>query len=230
MATGGIMTTDQAAVASRGKRFWAFAIDQTILSIIGMVVFVAVISTQVGPISNAIDTFFTDPLWSQAEELPQSEFDARLNTLIASPKVADSVKALAHPFALANALTLFLSAAYFIIPTKKWGTTPGKLWLKIKVQDLDGSLPDWWQSSVRYFAFIGFGTFGGVVILLDLTVNKAFLPSNIAVDILGTLLSQATFILTIVSIIMITARVDRRGLHDLLAHTIVRDDNNKSHQ
>lgn len=217
------MTTNLAAPASRSKRFWAFAIDQTILSIIGIVVFAVIIATQIGPISNTINTFFGDPLWLEAEQLSQSEFDTRLNTLMTSEKVTESIQSLAHPFALVNTLTLILSAAYYIIPTKKWGATPGKRWLKISVQDLDGSLPDWWQSSARYFSFIGFGTFGGIVILLDLIVNKAFLPSNITIDILVSLLSQATLVLTLVSIIMITAREDRRGLHDLLAHTIVRD-------
>jgi len=193
------------------------------LSIIGTVVFIAVFSTQIQEIANAFNAFFADPLWSQADKLSSEDFNAQLKVLASSPKVIDSVKALAHPFALALGLSLLLSAIYYIVPTQKWGATLGKYWLKITVHDLDGRLPDWWQSSLRYFAFIGFGTFGHIVMILDLVVNKAFAPSNGAVDLLTLLLAQATWVLSVVSIVMIYARIDRRGLHDQLAHTIVHE-------
>jgi uncharacterized RDD family membrane protein YckC len=217
------MSTEPHTVASRAKRFFAFAIDQSILTVLGMVMFIAVFSTQTQQLSNAVNTFFGDPVWSQADKLSAEEFNARVDTLAASPKVVHSVEALAHPFAIALGLSLLVSAAYYIMPTKKWGATLGKYWLKMKVHSLDGALPDLWQSTVRYFAFIGFGTFGGIVTVLDLSVNKAFLPSNTAVDILSLLLSQATWVITVISIIMIYARLDRRGLHDRIAHTIVHD-------
>lgn len=217
------MVNETPVVASRAKRFIAFAIDQTILSILSTIVFVGVLATQVQPLSDAANAFFGDPLWSQAETLSSGEFDARLEKLLASPKVAQSVEALAHPFALAMGLSLLLSAIYYIQPTKKWGATLGKYWLKIKVSDLDGAntRPDWWQSSVRYFTFIGLGTFGGIVAILDLVVNKAFLPSNTVVDVLTMILSQIVWVASVVAIVMICARVDRRGLHDILARTIV---------
>lgn len=214
-------TKSTPVVASRAKRFFAFGVDQIMLSIIGLVIFVAVFSTQTQQVSSATNAFFADPLWSQAKQLSSDEFDARLDTLAASPKVVDSVAALAHPFALALTFSLLASALYYIVPTKRWGATLGKYLLKIKVHTIEGTLPDWWQSAVRYFAFIGFGTFGSVVMALDLAVNKAFLPSNVAVDLLTVLLSQAAWILTVISIIMIVARLDRRGLHDLIARTIV---------
>ena len=119
------------------------------------------------------------------------------------------------------------SALYYIIPTMRWGATVGKRLVRITVHSLDDELPDWWQSTVRYFAFIGLGTFGGIVTVLDLVVNKSFLPSNTAVDILTMILSQFTWLLTIVSIVFIIARPDRRGLHDLIARTIVHSTNNR---
>lgn len=217
------MSESSPVVASRAKRFLAYALDQTFLSIIGCIVFVAVFATQAQPISNAINAFFDDPLWRQSAQLSSEEINKRTEALMSSDKVVNSVKALAHPFALASGLTMLLSAAYYIIPTKKWGMTAGKRIARIVVRDLDGGKPDWWQTSIRYFAFIGLGAFGGVVTLLDLTVNKAFLPSNPVVNGLSIILSQATWILSVITIIMIFARVDRRGLHDQLAHTIVRD-------
>lgn len=211
------------AIASRAKRFFAFAIDQTILGILGIIIFISVFATQTQQLRNATDGFFRDPLWTQVDKLSANEFDTRLDTLMASPKVTQSVEALAHPFALATGISLLASAAYYLIPTKKWGATLGKRWLKIKVQNLDGSLLDWLQSSIRYFIFIGIGTFSSIVTILDLIVNKAFLPSNTAVDVLTLILSQVTWITTIVCIVMICVRVDRRGLHDIAARTIVRD-------
>lgn len=211
------------AVASRAKRFLAFAIDQTILSAVGLIIFFAVFSTQAQQVNNAANAFFADPLWSQADQLSSSEFDARLEALTSSPKVVSSVETLAHPFALALSLSLVVSALYYIVPTKRSGATLGKYLLKMKVYTLDETLPDWLQSSIRYFAFIGLGTFGSVVTILDLVVNKAFAPSNTAVDVLTILLAQATWILSVVSVIMIIARFDRRGFHDIMAQTIVRD-------
>lgn len=213
--------TTQPIVASKTKRFFAFAIDQTVLTLIGLVMFVAVFSTQTQQLSNATNAFFGDPVWSQIDKLSSEAFNSRVDDLMASPKVVSSVEALAHPFAVALGLSLLLSAIYYIVPTQKWGATLGKYWLKINVRTLEGELPDIWQSTGRYFAFIGLGTFGGIVTLLDLAVNKAFIPSNSAVDILTILLSQATWVLSMVSVVLIFARVDRRGLHDLFAKTIV---------
>lgn len=208
-------------IAPRSKRFWAYAIDQTILSLIGIVVFVAVFSTQAMQISNAVNAFFGDPLWTQADQLPSDELDRRTEALMSSEKVVSSVKALAHPFALATGISILVSALYYIIPTMKWGVTVGKRLVRIAVYSLDGELPDLWQSSVRYFAFIGLGAFSAIVSILDLTVNKSFLPSNSAVDVLVMILTQITWILTLISVVFIIARPDRRGLHDLIAHTIV---------
>ena len=215
------METVATDIAPRSKRFWAYAIDQTILSLVGLIVFLVVFSTQAVQISTAINAFFGDPLWTQAEQLSSDELNRRSEALMASDKVVDSVKALAHPFALATGLTLVISALYYIIPTMKWGVTVGKKLVHITVHSLDGGLPDLWQSSVRYFAFIGLSSFSGVVTVLDLIVNKSFLPSNAAVDVLTMVLSQLTWVLTLISVVFIISRPDRRGLHDLLARTIV---------
>ena len=221
------MEANTNTIAPRSNRFWAYAIDQTILGLISFVVFLAVFSTQATQISTAINTFFGDPLWSQTDKLSSDELNRRTEALMSSEKVVNSVKALAHPFALATTISLLFSALYYIIPTMRWGATVGKRLVHITVHGLDGELPDWWQSTVRYFAFIGLGTFGGIVTVLDLVVNKSFLPSNTAVDILTMILSQFTWLLTIVSIVFITARPDRRGLHDLIARTIVHSTNNR---
>jgi uncharacterized RDD family membrane protein YckC len=210
-------------IASRAKRLFAFAIDQTILSVIGLIVFILVFSTQTQQITNAVNAFFDDPLWTQADQLSRSELNARTEALINSDKVVSSVQALAHPFALAMGLTVVASAAYYVVPTARWGATLGKKWLRMRVHSLDGGLPDWSQSLIRYFAFVGLGAFGTVVTILDLVVNKAFMPSNVAVDALTLVLSQVTLVLTIVSIVFITSRPDRRGLHDRLARTVVHD-------
>lgn len=222
------MSNKTLPVASRTKRFFAFAIDQTILMIVGLIIILAVFATQSQQLNTASNAFFGDPVWSQIDKLSSEEVNARIEDLMASSKVVNSVEALAHPFAVVLCLTLVLSAIYYLIPTVRWGATLGKYWLKIKVQNLDGTLPDLWQSSARYFALVGLGTFSSVVTILDLFVNKAFLASNTAVDILTILLSQATWILSVVSIVMIISRVDRRGLHDILAKTIVLEAPSKS--
>lgn len=211
-------------VASRTKRFWAFAIDQTILSLIGVVIFLGVFATQVDQLTNFINVVFSDPLWSQLNSLPEAEANRRVNALFRSDAVISSVQALAHPFALAISLTLLFDAIYYIVPTTKWGGTPGKLWLRIRVHQLQtSSLPNWEQSAIRYFTFLGLSTFSGLVGILDLLVNKAFLPSNIAVDILENFLSQVIFVATVIITMMIMVRPDRRGLHDIFARTIVHD-------
>lgn len=211
-------------IASRSKRFWAFAIDQTVIFIAGIVIFFGVFATQADQITHFLNVVFSDPLWSQLNSLPEAEATRRVNALFGSDVVVSAVQALAHPFALAISLTLLAEALYYIIPTSRWGGTPGKLWLHIKVYQLKtSSFPNWEQSAIRYFSFLGLSTFSGLVGVLDLLVNKAFLPSNVAVDILGNFLSQVIFVLTVIITMMIIVRPDRRGLHDILARTIVHD-------
>lgn len=221
-----VMTTDKdtLVVASRTKRFWAFAIDQTIISVIVFGIFIAIFATQTAQLTHLFNVLFGDPIWQEMQNLPRDEFQARLAVLLESASLSSAVAALAHPFALAVTLSLVFEAAYYIIPTTRSGATLGKKWLHMKVHTIDGEdFADWTHSSIRYFVFLGLGTFSGIVAVLDLFVNKSFEPSNVAVEALTAILSQVIWILTVIAIVMICTRPDRRGLHDILARTIVHD-------
>lgn len=210
------------AVASRSRRFWAFFIDQLVVSLGTMFIFVAVIATQQQQMAHLINVFFSDPLWTQVETRPGPEFQAQLDALASSEAVGSAVRALAEPFAVAVTLGLIAEALYYIVFTVKRGATIGKMLVHIVVHSTDtGAFPNWEQSTIRYFLFIGFGTFGSIVSVLDLWLNHAFEPSNLSMELLTNFLGLITFLISMTSIVMIITRPDRRGIHDLAAQTIV---------
>lgn len=168
-----------------------------------------------------LDVVTSSPLLTDTAQTAATS-NKHLDDLLASEAFINSTRSLAYPYAAALGLSILFSAAYYIVPTAKSGMTLGKRLLRIKVVQLsDGAVPDIEQSAVRYFVFLGIGTFSGIVTILDLLVNRSFIPSNPAVNVLELFLSQITYIISIAAIIMIIARVDRRGVHDLLAKTIV---------
>ena len=168
-----------------------------------------------------LDVVATSPLLLDSTQTA-AETSKHLDTLLASEAFSTAARVLALPYAIALGLSLICSALYYIVPTARTGMTLGKNLLRIKVVQLsDGGSPDFEQSCLRYFAFLGIGTFSGLVTILDLLVNQSFVPSNPVVNVLELLLSQITYIVTIAAIVLIVARPDRRGLHDMLARTIV---------
>lgn len=117
-------------------------------------------------------------------------------------------------------LELVLGIIYFVvIPAKKNGQTFGKMMLKVKVINEIGENPGYkahfiraiqiWGNYLLAFALILY--FFNATAFMIVTIIVAFLVNGI----------------TFVSIIMLVARTDERGLHDLLADTtVVRVDEN----
>lgn len=191
------------------------------LLVVTIVIFMVVGILQQDQLRNLLDIVASSPLLTDTAQTAATS-NKHLDELLASEAFMNATRSLAYPYAAALGLSMLLSAAYYIVPTARSGMTLGKKLLRIKVVQLsDGAVPDIEQSAVRYFVFLGIGTFSGVVTILDLLVNRSFIPSNPAVNILELFLSQITYIISIAAIVMIIARADRRGVHDLLARTIV---------
>ena len=84
-------------------------------------------------------------------------------------------------------------AAYTIIPTALWGQTAGKLAVGTRVvSDVDGSVPGWRRSGIRWLVSEGIG-------------RLPYLGIWVSVVVLGSLLLDPR----------------RRGLHDKAAGTVV---------
>ena len=103
---------------------------------------------------------------------------------------------------------------YFVVVPTKWnGQTLCKKMMKIKAIDEFGNNPTFWKHFLR--AIQNWGAYVGVVLLPIIFIDY-FTHSLISGGI-GSLVSLITFI----SYVLILARTDARGIHDLMTGTFV---------
>ena len=103
---------------------------------------------------------------------------------------------------------------YALIPTKTKGQTLGKKMFHIKAVKVDGTQPSFITHLIR--AVMLYGVFINAILLFVLLFNKYSFYDSITTPF-GFI---TTFVL-FVSFIMILARSDHRGLHDLIGGTYV---------
>lgn len=105
----------------------------------------------------------------------------------------------------------------------RWGATPGKMLMQLRVIRIDGQPIDYWQALLRYSPYIAIGCLVAVLPEVDfnaLTKNgaeeaKAQLPLEWQVFL------NLNICWYVVSVIYMLQRKDRRTLHDVLAYTVV---------
>ena len=116
---------------------------------------------------------------------------------------------------LANGISLVLTIAYFVVfQTLYNGQTLGKKLLRIKVVNNDNNPASMIQILVRSLFMLSiFSSLFGIVMLF-------ILPKDIYIySYLGVISIESLFI--IISIIFVLYRKDKRGLHDVIARTMV---------
>lgn len=116
---------------------------------------------------------------------------------------------------LANGISLVLTIAYFVVFQALYnGQTLGKKLLKIKVVNNDNNPASMIQILVRSLFMLSiFSSLFGIVMLF-------ILPKDIYIySYLGVISIESLFI--IISIMFILYRKDKRGLHDVIAKTMV---------
>lgn len=116
---------------------------------------------------------------------------------------------------LANGISLVLTVAYFVVFQALYnGQTLGKKLLKIKVVNNDNNPATMIQILVRSLFMLSiFSSLLGIVMLF-------ILPKDIYIySYLGVISIESLFI--IISIMFILYRKDKRGLHDVIARTMV---------
>ena len=116
---------------------------------------------------------------------------------------------------LANGISLVLTIAYFVVfQTLYNGQTLGKKLLKIKVVNNDNNSASMLQMLIRsLFTMSILSSLLGIVMLF-------ILPKDIYIySYLGVISIESLFI--IITIMFILYRKDKRGLHDVIARTMV---------
>ncbi|MBQ9853818.1 MAG: RDD family protein [Bacilli bacterium] len=116
---------------------------------------------------------------------------------------------------LANGISLVLTIAYFVVfQTLYNGQTLGKKLLKIKIVNNDNNSASMLQMLIRsLFTMSIFSSLFGIVMLF-------ILPKDIYIySYLGVISIESLFI--IITIMFILYRKDKRGLHDVIARTMV---------
>ena len=116
---------------------------------------------------------------------------------------------------LANGISLVLTIAYFVVFQALYnGQTLGKKLFKIKVVNTDNETANMVQILVRsIFTMSIFSSLLGIVLLFILS-KDAYIYSY-----LGVVSIESLFI--IITIMFILYRKDKRGLHDVIAKTMV---------
>lgn len=116
---------------------------------------------------------------------------------------------------LANGISLVLTIAYFVVFQALYnGQTLGKKLLKIKVVNNDNNPASMLQMLIRsLFTMSILSSLLGIVLLFILSKN-AYIYSY-----LGVISIESLFI--IITIMFILYRKDKRGLHDVIARTMV---------
>lgn len=109
---------------------------------------------------------------------------------------------------------LALGILYFVyVPFKKNGQTLGKMILRVKVVNELGENPGFKAHFIRAIQI--WGNYFGVIILVTLVFNDTIFA------ILSVLIAVVVWMATVISTIMLIARTDEKGLHDLIADTMV---------
>lgn len=116
-----------------------------------------------------------------------------------------------------NIIIIAVTIVYFVlIPLLNEGATLGKKIMKLRVCKKDGSKVDLISMSIR--ALILFGIFFNLINML-----AVYVMSKSSFAVLYILLTYTSYIFNLGVILTVFFRQDRRGLHDLLAGTMVEE-------
>lgn len=143
-------------------------------------------------------------------------FDTVFNYLI-NPSSTNTMNSLTY---IATGVELIVGFLYFVVmPAKSNGQTLGKKILKLKVINEEGVNPSMMKHFIRSIQM--WGNYILLPIMLLMFVD------DILYAVIAGIASVLVFIITFISGIMLLAREDERGIHDIFADTkVVRMDYN----
>jgi uncharacterized RDD family membrane protein YckC len=143
-------------------------------------------------------------------------FDTIFNYLI-NPSSTETMDILTY---LATGIELVFGFIYFVVvPAKSNGQTFGKKILKLKVVNEEGVNPSMMKHFIRSIQM--WGNYILLPIMLLMFVD------DIVYAVVAGIASVLVFIITFISGIMLLAKEDERGIHDIFADTrVVRTDYN----
>lgn len=127
-----------------------------------------------------------------------------------------------------SALNLILTTAYYTVCHGRWGATPGKMLVALRVISIDGKPVSYFQAFLRYTPYF---TLGAILLFVP-GVDNALMEGASAADQLSPelrVLLTISLCWHVASVMYMLQRPDRRTLHDILAYTVVIHDKKGSH-
>lgn len=197
------------------KRICAYIIDIIIVSIISsLFTSIELINPKLSEYNEAYEKYteYVQTLTSNGETVDT-------NVLLNGEKINDYTYELASLGVVTSEITLIVSALYFIVfQYYNNGKTIGKALLKIQVKSIDNKKLKLKQLFLRSILINSLIT-SLISIIFLLTLSKTnYLLLNNYVQIIDMAIMFITFGMVII-------REDGRGLHDILANTIVSESN-----
>lgn len=194
--------------ASFFKRLAAYFID---------VMFITIIA---GIATSGISNSKYEKAYDNYEDIMESYAEQEITTKEYLEKIGPVSYDMQKASMATSITTLVLSIAYFIVfQYLNKGQTLGKKLLKIKVQE-DGKDPGLKAIIIRTFIIDSiFSTLFAIILVYALNRNNYYLTYSI--------ISTIEMIFVFVSAAFILYRKDKRGLHDIIAHTEVIDERGK---
>lgn len=116
---------------------------------------------------------------------------------------------------------LALLAVFFIYCHGRWGATPGKMLMALKVISIDGKPVGYLQALLRYSPYIAMGSLVMVLPEIDLQAIRSGEGENAELPLEWKVFLNINICWYVASMVYMLQRQDRRTLHDTLAYTVV---------
>lgn len=128
--------------------------------------------------------------------------------------------------------TIFVELLYYVYLVHRFGGTPGKLIMGIRIRKLNGERVDYYQAILRYlpqFIFILLTSIAGVIAILNISDVEyyalAFMERAERLDQLtpfwNKIVQISLGVWMAVGLIVLLTNKKRRALHDFIAGTVV---------
>lgn len=196
------------------QRLFAYFIDYLIISVVFSLFSLSFNSNKLNDINNEINDTM-----NQIVNIDNSKEEKTVDEL--NEELINLQYEYQQESKLINMISLVLTFAYFcIFQFLNKGQTIGKKLLKIKVVNKEEKEPNFLTIFLRTFIIQGFLTTGLSLIAIFVLNKEIYMETYFVLNILMS-------IFIVVSGLMVLYRKDRRGLHDMMAGSIViKEENN----
>lgn len=118
---------------------------------------------------------------------------------------------------------LALLSVFFVYCHGRWGATPGKMLMQLRVISIDGKPISYSQALLRYSPYIAMGCLLAVLPEVDFKAltESTSAETKAALPLEWQIFLNLNICWYVVSVIYMLQRKDRRTLHDVIAYTVV---------